>query len=70
MASVTLTLSTKLNKDTGKGEILLRYRNKRTIALRAHTHVFILPKFFIDGEIVIKNRLITPEVHDGKNARA
>ena len=70
MASVTLTLSTKLNKDTGKGEILLRYRNKRTIALRAHTHVFILPKFFVDGEIVIKNRLITPEVHDAQEAKA
>jgi len=70
MASVTLKLSSRLSKDSGKAEVLLRYRNKRTIALRAHTHVFILPKFFVNGEIVIKNRLITPEVQDALDAKA
>lgn len=70
MASVTLSLSARSNKDTGKSEILLRYRNTREVALRAHTHTFILPKFFIDGEIVIKNRIITPEVHEAQQAKA
>lgn len=59
MASVTLKLSTVQNKKTGKSEILLRYRSHREIALRAHTHVFILPKYFANGEIVIKNRIVT-----------
>ena len=70
MASITLTLSSRLNKDTGKAEVLLRYRNTREVALRAHTHVFILPKFFTDGKITIKNRLITPEVHEAQEAEA
>lgn len=70
MASVTPSLSARSNKDTGKSEILLRYRNTREVALRAHTHTFILPKFFIDGEIVIKNRIITPEVHEAQQAKA
>ena len=70
MASVTLKLSTVQNKKTGKSEILLRYRSHREIALRAHTHVFILPKFFVDGEIVIKNRIITDEVREAQEAKA
>ncbi len=70
MASITLSLSTKVNKDTGKAEVLLRYRNTRDVALRAHTHIFILPKFFKDGEIVIKNRIITEEVHQALEAKA
>ena len=56
MASVTLKLSSVRNKDNGKSEVLLRYRNTRTIALRAHTHVYVLPKFFQNGEIVVKAR--------------
>ena len=59
MASVTLTLSSKTNKDTGKAEVLLRYRNTRAVALRGHSRTFILPKFFVDGKIVIKARVIT-----------
>jgi len=70
MASVTLKLSTVRNKDNGKSEVLLRYRNTRTIALRAHTHVYVLPKFFEDGEIVIKNRLMTKEVQEAQDAKA
>ena len=70
MATITLTLSSRTNKDTGKSEILLRYRNTREVALRAHTHVFILPKFFSDGEVVIKNRIITPEVREAQDAKA
>lgn len=70
MATITLTLSARANKDTGKSEILLRYRNTREVALRAHTHVFILPKFFSNGEVVIKNRIITPEVKEAQDAKA
>ena len=64
MASVTLTLSSKTNKDTGKAEVLLRYRNTRAVALRGHSRTFILPKFFVDGKIVIKARVITPEIQE------
>ena len=70
MATITLSLSARKSKDTGKAEILLRYRNKREVALRAHTRVFILPKYFADGQIVIKNRLITPEVKEAQDAKA
>lgn len=70
MVSVTLKLSSVRNKDNGKSEVLLRYRNTRTIALRAHTHVYVLPKFFQDGEIVIKNRLMTKEVQEAQEAKA
>lgn len=70
MATITLTLSARTSKDTGKAEILLRYRNTREVALRAHTRVFILPKYFVDGQIIIKNRLITPEVKEAQEAKA
>lgn len=70
MASITLTLSSKTNKDTGKAEILLRYRNTRSVALRGHSHTFILPEYFKDGEIVIKARIITPKVQEAMDAKA
>lgn len=70
MATITLTLSARTNKDNGKAEILLRYRNTREVALRAHTRTFILPKFFAGGEIVIRNRIITPEVREAQEAKA
>ena len=70
MATVTLTISPKLNKDSGKAEVLLRYRNTRQVALRAHTHTYILPKYFANGKILIKNRVITPEVRDALEAQA
>lgn len=70
MASVTLTLSSKTNKDTGKAEVLLRYRNTRAVALRGHSRTFILPKFFVDGKIVIKARVITPEIQEALDAKS
>ena len=70
MATITLSLSSKTNKDTGKAEVLLRYRNTRAVALRAHTHVYLLPEFFKDGEIVIKNRVITPKVREALDAQS
>lgn len=70
MATITLSISSRTSKDTGKAEVLLRYRNTREVALRAHTHVFILPKFFADGQVVIKNRIMTDEVKDAHKAKA
>lgn len=69
MASVSLSLSSKINKENGKSEVLLRYRNTREVALRAKTHVFILPKYFKDGEIVIKARVLNNEVRDANLAK-
>lgn len=55
MASLTFTLSTVTNMDTGKAEILARYRNTRKVAQRAHTRTFILPEYW-DGEKVVINK--------------
>lgn len=70
MASVTLKLSSKTNKDTGKAEVLLRYRNTRAVALRGHSHTFLLPQFFKEDKIVIKARVITKEVQEALDAQA
>ncbi|MBO5595879.1 MAG: hypothetical protein J5917_03785, partial [Bacteroidales bacterium] len=70
MASITLTLSSKTNKDTGKAEVLLRYRNTRAVALRAHSRTFILPEYFKEGQIVIKARIITPKVQEAMDAQS
>lgn len=69
MASITLTLSTVRNKKTNKSEILLRYRNTRKVALRAHTHIYVLPEFFSDGQIVINKRRETEEVKEARAAK-
>lgn len=39
MDKVYLSLSTRLQKDTGKTEVLLRYRNTRAIGQRALAHL-------------------------------
>ena len=69
MAKIYLSLSTRVQRDTGKAEVLLRYRNTREIGQRVHSHVFILPKYFVDGEIVIKQRIVTPEVQEAREAK-
>ena len=69
MAKIYLSLSTRVQKDTGKSEVLLRYRNTREIGQRAHSHVYLLPKYFVYGEIVIKARIVTPEVKEAKEAK-
>ena len=70
MASIALTLSSKTDKETGKAEVLLRYRNTRSVALRAHTRTFVHPMFFKDGEIRINARAITAEVRDALSSQA
>ena len=69
MAKVYLSLSSRVQKDTGKSEVLLRYRNTRDVGQRAHSHVYLLPKYFVDGEIKIKARIITPEVQEAREAK-
>ncbi len=69
MAAVDFTLSKKVQKGTGLSEILIRLQVKRGMAQRAKSHLFILPKYFVDGEIVIKSRLMTPEVKEAFKVR-
>jgi hypothetical protein len=70
MSSISLSLSSKIIKDTGKAEILLLYKNTREVALRAKTHVFIQPKFFSNGKISIRSKIMTEEVRDAHKAQA
>lgn len=70
MASLTFTLSTVTNKDTGKAEILARYRNTRKVAQRAHTRTFIQPEYWVGEEIIINKRRETQEVKEARAAKA
>ena len=64
MAKITCTLSAKVDKQTGKSEILLRMQNRKMGNRRAHSRIWILPQFMNEtkGEIVIKARKLTPDV--------
>ncbi len=66
MAKIYTSLSTKVSKETGRSEILIRLQNGRAVNTRAHSRIFILPKFFdtTAGDIVIKVRKLTPEVKE------
>ena len=46
MASLKFSLTVGLQKDTGKAEILARFRSTRLVAQRAKTHLFISPEDF------------------------
>ena len=46
MASLKFSLTAGLQKDTGKAEILARFRSTRLIAQRAKTHLYISPEDF------------------------
>ena len=70
MASLTFTLSTVTNKDTGKAEILARYRNTRKVAQRAHTRTFVLPEYWDVEKVVINKRRETKEVQEARAAKA
>ncbi|MFA5445525.1 MAG: hypothetical protein WC262_11200, partial [Bacteroidales bacterium] len=70
MSQVSKILATKINPLSGKSEILLRLRHGRGITLRAKTHLFVSPNYFVrqrngrdaPGEIVVKSRVTSPEV--------
>lgn len=66
MAKIVCTLSAKTDKVTGKSEILLRLQNRKVGNRRAHSRIWIQPKFMNveKGEIEIKARKLTPEVKD------
>lgn len=77
MTKVLKILAKKVNP-SGKSEVLLRLRHGRNITLRAKTHLFISPKFFVKqregtsdvpGEIVVKTKISTPEVIQAKEVR-
>ena len=62
MAKIVCTLSAKTDKVTGKSEILLRLQNRKVGKRRAHSRIWIQPKFMNveKGEIEIKARKLTP----------
>ena len=70
MTKIVKILAQKINPDSGKSEVLLRLRHGKKITLRAKTHLFISPKFFVTqregrdvpGEIIVKAKIQTPEV--------
>ncbi len=62
MASITLSLSSKKDKQTGKVEILLRFVGGRGLVFRAKSNLFIAPERWNEKEgRVIIPRLQTPE---------
>lgn len=69
MATIFKTLSVKVDKQTNKTEILIRFRNGSTIDQRTGSNIFIDPKFFSDGEITIKQRLETPDVKEARECK-
>lgn len=77
MTKILKILAKKTNPVSGKSEILLRMRHGHNISLRAKTHLFISPKFFvrqregldIPGEIVVKSRIPLPEITQAKEVR-
>lgn len=77
MTKILKILAKKTNPVSGKSEILLRLRHGHNISLRAKTHLFISPKFFvrqregldIPGEIVVKSRIPLPELIQAKEVR-
>ena len=78
MSNISKILSKNINPISGKSEVILRLRHGRNITLRAKTHLFISPKFFVKnregtsdvpGEIVVKSRIHTPEIIQAKEVR-
>ena len=77
MTKILKILAKKVNPVSGKSEILLRLRHGHNISLRAKTHLFISPKYFVrqrdgldvPGDIVVKSKFTTPEVIQAKEVR-
>jgi integrase len=77
MTKILKILAKKTNPVSGKSEVLLRLRHGHNISLRAKTHLFISPKFFVrqregpdvPGEIVVKSKFNSPEVIQAKEVR-
>ncbi|MDP3451814.1 MAG: site-specific integrase [Bacteroidales bacterium] len=77
MTKILKILAKKVNPVSGKSEVLLRLRHGHNITLRAKTHLFISPKFFVrqregpdvPGEIVVKSKFPSPEIIQAKEVR-
>lgn len=77
MTKILKILAKKVNPVSGKSEILLRLRHGHDVTLRAKTHLFISPKYFVreregldvPGEIVVKSKFPTPEILQAKEVR-
>lgn len=64
MASLKFSLTAGLQKDTGKAEILARFRNTRLVAQRAKTHLYIAPEDFDETlqKVIINTRRMSKEL--------
>lgn len=60
MAKITFILSKKSQGDSGRNEIVIQLSHQH-FNMRAKSGVFVNPSFF-DGDIVIRQRIITPDV--------
>lgn len=69
MATVISTLSSKVDKSTGKAEISVRLRHGKNIDQQSGTFIYVLPEFFSKGKIVINQRIITPKVKEARYAK-
>lgn len=64
MAQVDLSLSRKVQKDSGKAEILIKFYNGSQFCLRAKSEVFINPEFFhyyVDRRMTEKSGVRIPD---------
>lgn len=66
MPKITCTLSSKISKETGESEILIRFQKRGFGNKRAHSHIWISRPFFDQEseDIKIAARKLTPEVRD------
>lgn len=64
MASLKFSLTVGLQKDTGKAEILARFRSTRLVAQRAKTHLYISPEDFDPTlqKVIINTRRMSKEL--------
>lgn len=66
MPKVYTSLSSKIDKNNGTSEVLMRFKYGRNADLRAKTHIWISPKYYdaSTNSIEIKARKLTPEVRE------
>lgn len=66
MSSLTKKLSSKVDKTTGRQEVILRFRSGRDFQYYAKTHIFILAKYFntTTNDMSVKSRIMTPEMQE------
>lgn len=72
MATQELRLSAKVDKQTGRSEIILRFFHGKVVDHNAKTGIYILPKYWDakKREFIIKDRLLTEETKYHTEAKA